>query len=74
MKANEAYLDWQALGPQLDRLLAAIERLDAAAARDVLRSLVVDFQPMSDLVDHVAIAARDVAPFPSRPVVSIAGR
>jgi FlaA1/EpsC-like NDP-sugar epimerase len=63
MKANEAFLPWSSLRPEIERLIAAINELDAAAAREILQALVVDFQPMSDLVDHVA-TARPSSPAP----------
>ncbi|MDQ2764374.1 MAG: polysaccharide biosynthesis protein [Pseudomonadota bacterium] len=57
MKANEAFLAWASLESALDDLVAALGQLDAAAVREMLRTLVVDFHPMSTLVDHVATTA-----------------
>ncbi len=56
MKAKESFLSWSSLEPSLQGLLASLEQLDARATRDALRALVVDFQPMAPLVDHVALA------------------
>ncbi len=54
MKANEAFLPWSLLKPALDELVSALGDLNAGTVREMLRTLVVDFHPMSILVDHVA--------------------
>lgn len=65
MKAKEDYLPWPALEEALTRLIDAVARLDAASTREMLRTLVTDFHPMSSLVDHVAvISAKNDVPQP----------
>lgn len=60
MRANESWIPWSKLEGLLDGLLDAVEKRDAARARDVLRSIVPEFQP-TDTVDLSSAPARGVA-------------
>lgn len=55
LRAHEDFIAWQELRTVLDRLQAMIECGDAVAARALLRELVVEFDPMSDIVDFVTL-------------------
>jgi FlaA1/EpsC-like NDP-sugar epimerase len=57
MKATEPGLDWEVLGPELDRLRAMIDVGDVGGARALLSTLVVEFTPSSGVVDWVSLAS-----------------
>ena len=56
LRARESFLPWSELKAYLAMLEAAVEQGDAARARSLLRSIVPEFAPSSDLVDWVARA------------------
>lgn len=56
LRARESFLPWSELKAYLAMLEAAVEQGDAARARSLLRSVVPEFAPSSDLVDWVARA------------------
>lgn len=62
MRSNEPYLLWRELKPHLDKLEAALEEGDAAAARSILQGIIPEYAPMSRLVDLVAEARIQIEP------------
>ena len=61
LRANESFLVWEALQTQLNRLLGISEIGNAVAARALLEELVIEFEPMSDVVDFVALRREEDA-------------
>lgn len=61
MRANEQWIPWEKLDPLLRKLLAAVEQRNAAQAREILRSIVPEFQP-TDAVDLSARPSCTQAP------------
>lgn len=56
LRAREGFLRWAELKAYLAALETAVDQGDAARARALLRSIVPEFAPSSDLVDWVARA------------------
>lgn len=55
LRAHEPLTAWNSLRASLSRLQAMIDEGDSSAARELLKELVVEFEPMSDMVDFVAL-------------------
>ena len=55
LRAHEPLTAWNSLRASLSRLQAMIDEGDSWAARELLKELVVEFEPMSDMVDFVAL-------------------
>lgn len=53
MRAQENFLDWTALEPELKNLEETINKNDAADIRDVLKRLLPDYSPSIKVVDWV---------------------
>jgi FlaA1/EpsC-like NDP-sugar epimerase len=58
LKANEETIPLPVLKKDLDRLSDAIAANDHGAVRAIIRAIVPDFQPQSELVDWVYLEAR----------------
>ena len=76
LRAHDPLIGWDALRDALNRLQATIDAGDSAAGRALLRELVFEFEPMSDIVDFVALrreesmqSAGPFVPDPARPLV-----
>jgi FlaA1/EpsC-like NDP-sugar epimerase len=62
LRASEPFIRWAELRVQLDRLAAMVEDGASQPARELLRTLVTEFEPSSDIVDFVALRRnQDVA-------------
>lgn len=61
LRANESFIGWEALQTELNRLVRISEIGDAVAARTLLKELVIEFEPMSDVVDFVALRREEDA-------------
>ncbi|VVS98401.1 Capsular polysaccharide biosynthesis protein CapD [Sphingomonas sp. EC-HK361] len=61
LRAHEPLIPWATLRDALDRLQAMIDAGEADAARALLMTLVVEFEPMADVVDFVALRREEVA-------------
>lgn len=61
LRAHEPLISWNVLRSSLERLASMIEDGDAIAARDLLQDLVVEFAPMSDVVDFVSLQREERA-------------
>lgn len=55
LRANESFIEWGTLQTELKRLVRMSEIGDAVAARALLKELVIEFEPMSDVVDFVTL-------------------
>jgi FlaA1/EpsC-like NDP-sugar epimerase len=55
LRAHEPFIAWPELSASLDELTLIIDKGDASAARAMLARLVVEFEPMSSIVDFVAL-------------------
>ena len=53
MKAHETFLDWQKLEDKIEALTIALNENDVQIVRQLLRKLVVDYQPTMDVVDWI---------------------
>ena len=53
MKAHETFLDWQKLEDKIEALTIALNKNDVQIVRQLLRKLVVDYQPTMDVVDWI---------------------
>ena len=53
MRAVEHFLPWESLKELLNELVAAMEAGEVARVRDMLRRIVVEYQPVEDLADLV---------------------
>ncbi len=58
LRAHEGFLPWAELKTYLTLLGAAVEQGDAARARALLRNVVPEFAPTTELVDWVARASQ----------------
>ncbi|MDC1135662.1 nucleoside-diphosphate sugar epimerase/dehydratase [Alphaproteobacteria bacterium] len=56
MKANEPFITWEKLEPDLNNLTIALNANDVKFIRKLLRRLVLDYQPNRDIVDWVYVA------------------
>jgi FlaA1/EpsC-like NDP-sugar epimerase len=61
MKANEEFLPWAHLQPQLQKLMQAVEVNDVAVIRSLIQKLVPGYQPEGDVVDWVWLAQGQAA-------------
>lgn len=61
LRAHEPFIGWDLLRSALDRLHAMVEDGNSAAARALLQELVIEFEPMSDIVDFVALRREETA-------------
>jgi FlaA1/EpsC-like NDP-sugar epimerase len=61
LRAHEPFIAWPELRVALDRFQAMVDGGDAAAARGLLRELVAEFEPMSDIVDFVTLRHEELA-------------
>lgn len=62
LRAHEPFIVWEELEVALDRLRDLISARDSSKARALLRELVVEFEPMSAIVDFAVLRqAEDVA-------------
>lgn len=55
LRAHEPFIPWGQLREALERMLAMIDEGEAADARALLAELVVEFEPMADIVDFVTL-------------------
>ena len=59
LKAHEGFLPWDVLRPQLQLLGHALEDNNVPQIRNLLQTLVPDYQPESDVVDWVYLARQE---------------
>jgi len=55
MRAHEAFVQWQSLEGQLKQLVSAMDAGDVSRVKDVLTTLLPDYQPSAEIVDFVAM-------------------
>lgn len=60
LRANEPFIAWNELRSELDRLRAMIDDGASPAARDLLQKLVVEFEPMTEVVDFVTLRQEEM--------------
>jgi FlaA1/EpsC-like NDP-sugar epimerase len=60
LRANEPFIAWNELRSELDRLRAMIDHGASPAARNLLQKLVVEFEPMTEVVDFVTLRQEEV--------------
>lgn len=60
LRAHEPFMAWSDLREALDRLQGMVDEGASVAARNLLMELVVEFEPMTDIVDFVALRRDEI--------------
>ena len=53
MKAHETFLDWKILKDKIEILVIALNENDVQTVRQLLKELVMDYEPNMDVVDWI---------------------
>jgi len=62
LKANEKFIPWDQLRPQLETLKMALDVSDVTLIRSVLQQLVTEYQPSEEVADWVYLEYKRQTP------------